>query len=72
MRGHHRPSTRFKIDNVVKKNKFILTQAEYDACCKIAAAYREYSRRKAERGESHRIKRENMYYQKFRERLMMN
>ena len=36
----HRPVSKFTISNIKKKGRFIITKAEYDACCVIAKHYR--------------------------------
>ena len=42
----HRPVTKYPIKNIMRKNRFIMTKEEYEACCKIARGYRAYRFRK--------------------------
>jgi len=49
LKDRHRPVSTYRISGVVRKNKFLLTKAEYDACCVIGRYYKAYKLRRAVR-----------------------
>ena len=56
LRNRHRPTVKYNVNNIIRKNKFLLTKdvnieinsvtQEYDACMTIARYYRAYKIKK--------------------------